>query len=104
MPDEREPLLRDLFDATAAHYDWLNHILSLGSGNIYRGQALKRAGLRPGMRVADVACGTGALSERAARLAFAVTALLRRERHGAAPRHVEDLGSAVQELMQAARH
>ena len=65
-PQERERLLQDLFDTTADHYDWLNHVLSLGSGNFYRKLALKRAGLKPGMHVADVACGTGVVSERAA--------------------------------------
>ena len=65
-PEERERLLQDLFDTTADHYDWLNHVLSLGSGNFYRKLALKRAGLKPGMHVADVACGTGVVSERAA--------------------------------------
>ena len=67
-PGDREQLLQDLFDSTADHYDWLNHILSFGSGNLYRGFALRRAGLEAGMQVADVACGTGVISERAAQI------------------------------------
>src|ERR1044071_2704727 len=36
--------------------------MSFGSGGRYRRQALLRAGLAPGMRALDVACGTGALT------------------------------------------
>jgi demethylmenaquinone methyltransferase/2-methoxy-6-polyprenyl-1,4-benzoquinol methylase len=51
--------LRRIFDATAPDYDHVERILSLGSGRWYRRQALRRAGLGNGMRVLDVAAGTG---------------------------------------------
>ena len=35
---------------------------SLGTGHLYRKQALQRAGLQPGMTVLDMACGTGAVT------------------------------------------
>ena len=50
------------FDESAADYDWLTQALSFGSGSRYRRQALLRAGLAPGMRALDVACGTGAVT------------------------------------------
>jgi demethylmenaquinone methyltransferase/2-methoxy-6-polyprenyl-1,4-benzoquinol methylase len=56
----------DLFDRTATHYARAERIMSLGSGYLYRRNALLRAGLKPGMRVLDVATGTG-LVARAAR-------------------------------------
>jgi len=55
-----------LFDETAALYDRVNSAAFLGTGSWYRRQALRRAGLRPGMRLLDVATGTGAVSQAAA--------------------------------------
>lgn len=63
--DERREFVTDLFDKAAPHYDWLNRVMSFGTGLRYRQQALERAGLSRGMRVIDVAVGTG-LTARAA--------------------------------------
>lgn len=65
--DEAEKLrwLRSIFDDTAADYDRVESWLSLGRGRWYRRQALKRAGLAPGMAVADIACGTGLVAREA---------------------------------------
>jgi demethylmenaquinone methyltransferase/2-methoxy-6-polyprenyl-1,4-benzoquinol methylase len=57
--DQRLAFVRALFDEAAPHYDWINRVFSLGSGAWYRRQCLVRAGLRPGLRVADIAVGTG---------------------------------------------
>lgn len=62
---QRPDFVRALFDHTARHYDRINQILSLGTGDRYRRQALQRAGLRPGMRVLDVATGTGLVARQA---------------------------------------
>jgi demethylmenaquinone methyltransferase/2-methoxy-6-polyprenyl-1,4-benzoquinol methylase len=43
--------------------------MSLGSGALYRRQALQRLGLRPGMKLLDVATGTGLVAREASRLA-----------------------------------
>jgi demethylmenaquinone methyltransferase/2-methoxy-6-polyprenyl-1,4-benzoquinol methylase len=63
--DDRPAYVKSLFDATAYHYDCANTILSLGSGQWYRRRALKRGGLRPGMRLLDVAVGTGLVTKAA---------------------------------------
>ncbi len=55
----RQAFLRKTFDDTAPDYDALERILGLGSGSWYRGEALRRAGLAPGMKVIDVGMGTG---------------------------------------------
>lgn len=60
---QRLPFVRDLFNTTAPHYDAINQIFSPGSGRRYRRQCLLRAGLRPGMRLIDVATGTGLLAQ-----------------------------------------
>jgi demethylmenaquinone methyltransferase/2-methoxy-6-polyprenyl-1,4-benzoquinol methylase len=52
---QRLPFVRDLFNTTAPHYDAINQIFSLGSGRRYRRQCLLTSGLRPGIRLIDVA-------------------------------------------------
>ncbi len=54
-----------LFDRTAVHYDWICRVMSFGLGQHYRRQALARAGLRDGMKVLDVATGTGLVAREA---------------------------------------
>jgi demethylmenaquinone methyltransferase/2-methoxy-6-polyprenyl-1,4-benzoquinol methylase len=63
--DERPDYTRSLFDATACHYESIDRIFSLGSGGWYRRRVLWRSGLRPGMRVLDVAVGTGLVARAA---------------------------------------
>ena len=48
-----------LFDETAPNYDRIIGLMSFGSGTWYRGDALKRSGLAPGMRLLDVAWAAG---------------------------------------------
>ena len=62
---ERGAWVRRIFDDTAPDYDRVERVLSLGSGKWYRRQALRRAGLSPGMSVADVATGTGLVAREA---------------------------------------
>jgi demethylmenaquinone methyltransferase/2-methoxy-6-polyprenyl-1,4-benzoquinol methylase len=61
----RRRFLDDLFDGTARDYDFVERLLAFGSGAWYRRQALVRAGLAPGMRVLDVATGTGLVAREA---------------------------------------
>ena len=56
---DRQGFVTALFDGAAAHYDWIGRVMSLGSGQFYRRLALQRAGLAAGMRLLDVATGTG---------------------------------------------
>jgi demethylmenaquinone methyltransferase/2-methoxy-6-polyprenyl-1,4-benzoquinol methylase len=67
--EHRPSFLLDLFDGAAGYYDRLCGVMSLGSGQWYRGWVLRRAGLRPGMRVLDVATGTGLVARAAAAVA-----------------------------------
>ena len=64
---ERRRYVDDLFNKTARHYNTIERIFGNG-GLWYRRFSLKRAGLKPGMRVLDVAIGTAAVAQGAARL------------------------------------
>ncbi len=66
---DRAGFVQDLFDRTAPHYDGINRVFSLGTGGRYRRDALRRAGLRPGAQVLDVAVGTGLVAREAVRIA-----------------------------------
>ena len=61
----RRRYVDNLFDGTAGYYDFVERLLGLGTGPWYRRQALVRAGLKPGMRVLDVATGTGLVAREA---------------------------------------
>jgi demethylmenaquinone methyltransferase/2-methoxy-6-polyprenyl-1,4-benzoquinol methylase len=65
-PAERQAVVNGLFDDSAAHYDWICRVMSAGTGSRYRREVLVRAGLRPGMRLLDVATGTGLVAREAA--------------------------------------
>lgn len=62
---ERREFVDDLFDTSAEHYEWINRVMSLGSGTWYRRDALDRAGIGPGMTVLDVCMGSGQVTRAA---------------------------------------
>ena len=57
--DEKQKFLRSAFDAAAPFYEGIAKWGFFGSGEWYRKEALARHGLKPGMKVIDVASGTG---------------------------------------------
>jgi demethylmenaquinone methyltransferase/2-methoxy-6-polyprenyl-1,4-benzoquinol methylase len=59
---QRENFVRTLFDASAADYDRINNIMSLGSAAWYRRRVLRLNGLLAGHKVLDIAVGTGLLA------------------------------------------
>jgi demethylmenaquinone methyltransferase / 2-methoxy-6-polyprenyl-1,4-benzoquinol methylase len=67
-PAARQKFVNDLFDEAAPDYDWVSSMMSFGRDQIYRREALKRAGLTPGMRLLDVATGTGLMIKAALEL------------------------------------
>jgi demethylmenaquinone methyltransferase/2-methoxy-6-polyprenyl-1,4-benzoquinol methylase len=62
---DRPAFVRRLFDRTAGDYDRVERAMALGSGSWYRRRALRRAGLRAGMRVLDIGTGTGLTAREA---------------------------------------
>lgn len=65
---QRQQFLRKSFDETAPWYDWTDRVLSFGSGDWYRREAVKRLGLKPGMKLLDLASGTGVVARAATRV------------------------------------
>lgn len=63
--ENRRGFVRDIFNNTAPDYDRVERVMAFGSGPWYRRRALVRAGLRSGMRVLDVAMGTGLVAREA---------------------------------------
>lgn len=57
--EKKQPFLRKLFDDSAKHYEGIAKWGWFNSGDWYRRMALRRAGLRGGMKTIDVAAGTG---------------------------------------------
>jgi demethylmenaquinone methyltransferase/2-methoxy-6-polyprenyl-1,4-benzoquinol methylase len=66
--EEKNRFLAGMFDSAAPDYDRMERILGLGSGSWYRRDALRRAGLARGMRIVDVAVGTGLVAREAVQL------------------------------------
>jgi len=64
---DRSPYVIDLFNRTAKYYNTIEGIF-LNAGLLYRRLSLKFNGLRPGMKVLDVAIGTAAVARGAVRI------------------------------------
>src|SRR5262245_31559666 len=67
-PDAKPAFVNRLFDRGARYYDGVVNWGFLHSGSFYRRWVQRRHGLKPGMHVLDVACGTGLVAAEAARI------------------------------------
>jgi len=56
-----------VFSSVAPRYDLMNDVLSGGLHRLWKAFTIRQAGVRPGMRVLDVAAGTGDLTRAFAR-------------------------------------
>jgi len=64
-PAARQEYINQLFNEAAPDYDWVSKMMSFGSDQFYRRDALKKAGLTKEMRLLDVASGTGLMIKAA---------------------------------------
>lgn len=103
-PEAKQAFLRRAFDESAVHYERIADWGFFGTGGRYRRQALARAGLAPGMRVVDVASGTGPTARAAAavvgdpRLITCIEpspGMLRESEKRLAARHLEGTAEAI---------
>ena len=61
--------VRGVFDSVATRYDLMNDVLSLGLHRVWKAYAVAVAAVRPGMKVLDIAGGTGDLARAFAKAA-----------------------------------
>ena len=64
---ERARLVREMFDRIAGRYELLNTVMTAGLHRLWNRKAVRAAGLGPGGRALDLACGTGTLTRDLAR-------------------------------------
>ena len=69
--NDRPAFVADMFDEGAPYYEWVCRVMSLGTGEQYRKRALRAVGLSEGMRILDVATGTGLVLRSAVELSGA---------------------------------
>jgi len=63
LPNPKRPAkVAEVFHSVAAKYDIMNDLMSAGLHRLWKRFAVAQAGLRPGMRVLDVAGGTADLT------------------------------------------
>jgi demethylmenaquinone methyltransferase / 2-methoxy-6-polyprenyl-1,4-benzoquinol methylase len=67
-PTARQNFVNELFDEAAPDYDWVSGMMSFWSDRFYRKDALRKAGLTGGMKLLDVASGTGLMIKAALEL------------------------------------
>lgn len=60
--EEKAARVGQVFHSVARKYDLMNDVMSLGIHRIWKRQTVQRAAVRPGMRVLDLAGGTGDLA------------------------------------------
>jgi demethylmenaquinone methyltransferase / 2-methoxy-6-polyprenyl-1,4-benzoquinol methylase len=75
-PRERASYINRLFNNSAPHYDWISKVLAFGSDKYYRRMALRKAGLKPGMKLLDVASGTGLVAQAALDIGLPVGSII----------------------------
>jgi demethylmenaquinone methyltransferase/2-methoxy-6-polyprenyl-1,4-benzoquinol methylase len=60
--EEKAQRVRGVFDSVATRYDLMNDVMSAGLHRLWKRFAVNATGVRPGMRVLDLAGGTGDLA------------------------------------------
>jgi len=68
-PAEKSRRVAGVFNSVAPKYDLMNDLMSAGLHRLWKAFAVRQAGVRAGMRVLDVAGGTGDLAVQFARQA-----------------------------------
>ena len=74
-PETKAPYVRRLFHTIADRYDLITALLSFGRDRRWKARLVELAQIQPGMRVLDLASGTGDIAFAAARRGARVTGL-----------------------------
>ncbi|MDB9862899.1 bifunctional demethylmenaquinone methyltransferase/2-methoxy-6-polyprenyl-1,4-benzoquinol methylase UbiE [Litorivicinus sp.] len=65
--NEKTYRVREVFNRVARRYDLMNDLMSLGLHRLWKRVAIETLAIRPGMRILDLAAGTGDLARAMAR-------------------------------------
>jgi demethylmenaquinone methyltransferase/2-methoxy-6-polyprenyl-1,4-benzoquinol methylase len=65
--EEKATRVAGVFDSVAGRYDLMNDVMSAGLHRVWKAFAVRHAGVRPKMKVLDIAGGTGDLAKAFAR-------------------------------------
>jgi demethylmenaquinone methyltransferase/2-methoxy-6-polyprenyl-1,4-benzoquinol methylase len=65
-PEAKRRYVRRLFATIATRYDFITRFLSFGRDRVWKARLIDLAGVQPGCRTLDLACGTGDLAAEAA--------------------------------------
>lgn len=60
--EQKASYVQDMFNRIAPRYDLMNRVMTLGRDQAWRRLLVKRAGVKPGARVLDIATGTADLA------------------------------------------
>lgn len=66
-PQKKSALVGEIFNSVADRYNVMNDVMSLGLHRLWKRTALMHANLRSGMKVLDVAAGTGDMAKAIAK-------------------------------------
>ena len=61
--EEKATRVAGVFDSVANRYDLMNDVMSVGLHRVWKAFAVRQANVRPGMKVLDIAGGTGDLAK-----------------------------------------
>jgi len=64
---EKSQYVKETFNSIAGKYDFMNTLMSFGMDNAWRKKTVKIVNAKSGMKVVDVCCGTGKLSQELAK-------------------------------------
>ena len=67
--EEKAARVAGVFDSVASRYDLMNDVMSAGLHRVWKAFTVRHANVRPGMKVLDIAGGTGDLAKAFARRA-----------------------------------
>jgi demethylmenaquinone methyltransferase/2-methoxy-6-polyprenyl-1,4-benzoquinol methylase len=62
--EEKARKVAGVFDSVASKYDIMNDVMSGGLHRVWKASAIRQAAIRPGMKVLDIAGGTGDLARK----------------------------------------
>jgi len=60
--DEKQGLVREVFDSVATKYDLMNDVMSMGAHRLWKRYTIASSNVKEGDRVLDIAGGTGDLA------------------------------------------